>query len=249
MTATDRQPDRQFDRQLQPRVAMLSRWPRRVSTCGSLEAISTDPPEVLLKNGIELVVHATAAEALVELSTETPSLVIAPTDMSGNDPLEFISAVRAWGEIPVVVGLGRSPDAVSIAAQAVARGARGLIQLPFSHAELATVMRRSGVSPVELVPVLSVGMLRLNPQAHQVTVGGRAIDVTPRELFVLSHLMRQAPRVVSPDELIAVFGDSPRPSLAGIRVIIGRIRRKLNGQAPQSTILETVRGIGYRIAA
>jgi two-component system response regulator PhoP len=81
--------------------------------------------------------------------------------------------------------------------------------------------------------------------SHRVAVDGTDVYLSAREFQLLQVLLAED-RVVSADELAELASGLPEASVQGIRVMIGRIRRKLEGRAG-TTVLETVRGVGYRI--
>ncbi|HSP53406.1 MAG TPA: winged helix-turn-helix domain-containing protein, partial [Cryobacterium sp.] len=96
---------------------------------------------------------------------------------------------------------------------------------------------------------LTVGPVILDPQSFRVKVDGKFVALTPREFQLLKYLMHESPRVVTAEELTAGHGIYDDGSVAGTRVALGRLRKKLQAASPEAAaILETVRGLGYRVA-
>ena len=80
-------------------------------------------------------------------------------------------------------------------------------------------------------------------------VSGTAVRLSPRELALVAYLLAEAPRVVSAVEIAAVIGADPQVvSPIRIRKYVQNVRRKLSEARPgQPAVLETVRGLGYRL--
>ena len=90
---------------------------------------------------------------------------------------------------------------------------------------------------------MSVHGIRLDPATREVTVDGVAVELALREFAVLERLLTAAPAVVSKEELLdAVWGDAAE-GINVVEVYVGYLRRKLGRER-----IETVRGVGYRIA-
>jgi len=130
-------------------------------------------------------------------------------------------------------------------ADALDYGADDYLTKPFSFVVLLARLRallRRDVAPRPAV--LTAGALSLDPASHRVTVDGEEVSLSAREFAVLQTLMRAHPHVVPKDSLIErVWGDadSVEPNLA--EVYVGYLRRKIGRER-----IETVRGIGYRLA-
>ena len=92
---------------------------------------------------------------------------------------------------------------------------------------------------------LRAGPLSIHRNERRVTLGGRALSVTERELALLSHLAMRSEQVVSRSEILArVWGMNFDPESNLIEVHISRLRDKLGDHAG---MIETVRGRGYRL--
>jgi two-component system OmpR family response regulator len=94
-------------------------------------------------------------------------------------------------------------------------------------------------------PELKCGRLALDPRSARVTVDGTPVSLTSHEFRVLSYLMHQNGRVVSRSELTEhIYAQDFDRDSNTVEVFIARLRRKLG-----PSIIETVRGLGYRVAA
>ena len=136
-------------------------------------------------------------------------------------------------------------------AEGLETGADDYLTKPFSYvvllARIRTLLRRAGGTVT--ADVLTVGDLALDPSRHTCTRGGVDIELSPRALSVLEFLMRNAGRVVSKEEILhnvwdhAFEGD---PNI--VEVYVSRIRGAIDTPF-ERTAVETVRGVGYRLAA
>ncbi|HSP74854.1 MAG TPA: winged helix-turn-helix domain-containing protein [Cryobacterium sp.] len=206
----------------------------------------------LLRQGIELHPYSEGVAALLGLSQEEPAAIIASTDMRGVDILQFIDAVSAWANVPVLVGVAGGPESYEVAFHALEHGARALLALPFTAQGLADTLHQLGAFGPRLgdsALTLSVGPITLEPQSFRVRGDGAFVPLTPRELQLLKYLMNASPRVVTAEELTAGHGIYDDGSVAGTRVALGRLRKKLHTASPAAAAtLETIRGLGYRVA-
>jgi len=125
-------------------------------------------------------------------------------------------------------------------------GADDYVAKPFFMEEVlarlrALLRRATGHATSEL----ECGPVRVDTRSSRVTVNGRAIKLTSLEYRLLAYLMHHQGRVISRTELVEHLYDQDfdRDSNT-IEVFVGRLRRKLG-----KDVIETVRGLGYRLAA
>ena len=226
------------------------RWPYRVIAVESpSQMLTRSSYDHLLATGIDLRPYADGPSALLGLMAEDPAAVLAPTDLIGVDFERFVRAIVAWSDTPVIVGLTNDEESHQRAFHGLEAGARGLVGLPFNPDQLTSAIRHLGLTRTESAAVLHHGSVELDVQAHQVRVAGTAVRLTPREFELVKYLLAQAPRVVSAAEIAAVVGDDQH--LVGpvrVRKYVQNLRRKLGETRPgQPAVLETVRGLGYRL--
>ena len=226
------------------------RWPYRVIAVESpSQMLTRSSYDHLLTNGIDLRPYADGPSALLGLMAEDPAAVLAPTDLIGVDFERFVRAIVAWSDTPVIVGLTNDEESHQRAFYGLEAGARGLVGLPFNPEQLTSAIRHLGLTRTESAAVLHHGSVELDVQGHQVRVAGTAVRLTPREFELVKYLLTQAPRVVSAAEIAAVVGDDQHlVDPVRVRKYVQNLRRKLGGTRPgQPAVLETVRGLGYRL--
>lgn len=162
--------------------------------------------------------------------------------MSGYDVVRALRTEGNW--VPVLILSAK--DGEHDEADGLDCGADDYLIKPFSYvvlvARLRALLRRGATARP---PVLVAGDLSLDPATRDVRIGGRPVDLTPREYTLLEYLIRNAGRVVSKTEILDhVWDRAIRTDPNAVEVYVGYLRRKLGRGS-----LETVRGVGYRLAS
>jgi DNA-binding response OmpR family regulator len=97
--------------------------------------------------------------------------------------------------------------------------------------------------------VLRVGALEVRPDEFVAAVEGEALDLTVRELQLLTALARRCDRIVSREELYTAVWQRPfRSSERSVDVYVKRLRRKLARALPGADYIHTHYGFGYRLS-
>jgi two-component system OmpR family response regulator len=184
----------------------------------------------------------------VFMSRQQPyDVVILDVGLPDLDGLEVCRQIRqqdpAIGVI-MLTGRGGVPQRV----QGLDAGADDYLPKPVSLAELEARLRalaRRGSRPV--VGTLTAGTVVVDPAARTVHRAGRPVPVTGREYALVELLVRRVGQVVRRDELVTQLWDRAADvSDNAVDVLVAAVRKKLD--APYDTaVLETVRGVGYRL--
>jgi two-component system OmpR family response regulator len=176
--------------------------------------------------------------------TEEYDAVILDLGLPRTDGLTVLRGWRASGlRVPVLVVTARSAWHEKVAG--IDEGADDYVTKPFQMEEvLARVRGLIRRSSGQLSTVLRCGAIVLDSRLSRVTQDGAPVRLTSHEFRVLSYLMHHQPRVVSQAELtVHIYArDADRDSNT-VEVFVARLRRKLGTAA-----IETVRGLGYRMA-
>jgi two-component system OmpR family response regulator len=162
--------------------------------------------------------------------------------------IDGLTLLRRWREgglaMPVLVLTARGSWHEKVLG--IDGGADDYMAKPFRMEELqarlrALIRRASG----QLNPELRCGPLALDPRTAKVTLDGMPVKLTSHEYRVLSYLMHHRGRVVSQGELTEhIYAQSFDRDSNTVEVFVARLRRKLG-----PALIETVRGLGYRIGA
>lgn len=162
--------------------------------------------------------------------------------------LELIKRVRAKGKtFPILILTAR--DRWQDKVEGLEAGADDYVAKPFHFPEVlarahALLRRTAGWAEA----VLRAGPIALDTRSQQVTVHGKAVELTSFEYRVLEILMHRAGEVVSKTELTErIYAQDFDRDSNTIEVFVGRLRRKLDPDDSYHPI-ETLRGRGYRFA-
>jgi two-component system, OmpR family, KDP operon response regulator KdpE len=193
----------------------------------------------------------TALEGLRQAVDERPDLVVLDLGLPDLDGGELLRMLRAVSSVPVIVATARDDDESVV--RALDAGADDYVVKPFPAAQLearirAVLRRAAGPEDAASTPV-TVGDLVLDPRSRRVTLAGRPVDLSPREFDLLAHLAGRAGTVVSKRELLTEVWQLPYGgSDKTVDVHLSWLRRKLGESAAAPRLLQTVRGVGVRLA-
>ena len=195
--------------------------------------------------------HASAA--LAATGTGEPDLIILGLAMNPAAGLETVSQIRQLSRVPIMVMSVRHETPAKLAA--LDAGADDYITKPFLIEEVLArtraILRRTSpylAEPIRDVYSYRCGELRVDLPGNRVTLAGEAVHLTRREWAMLQVLVRNAGRVVSPQQLLKeAWGPEYGTEGEYVRAYITRLRRKLepDPRCPQFILLE--RGLGYRL--
>jgi two-component system response regulator QseB len=167
--------------------------------------------------------------------------VLLDLGLPGKGGLEVLRDLRRRGErVPVLIVTAE--DAVPERVAGLDAGADDYLVKPFDLAELAARLRalqRRGSGRAE--PVLEVGALRLDPAAHEVSLGGVPVTLSPREFALLHALLEHPGRPLSRARLEErLYGWDEQVESNAVEVHVHALRRKLGPDW-----IKTLRGVGY----
>ena len=188
---------------------------------------------------------ADAEEALYRVSEYNHDLAIVDRGLPGMSGLELIRTLREQGrQFPILILTARGNWQNKV--EGLAAGADDYVVKPFQFEELearlyALLRRSSGF----VQSTIGAGPLLLDLNRKQATLRDEYLALTAYEYRILEYLMRQHQQVVSKDRLIEqLYPDDEERDPNVIEVLVGRLRRKLEGNFGFKPI-ETVRGQGY----
>ncbi|NMO13317.1 response regulator [Pyxidicoccus fallax] len=191
----------------------------------------------------------TGETALAAARERPPELVLLDLmlpDMSGIDVCRHLRANASSRGVLIVMLTAKGEESDRIRGFEV--GADDYVVKPFSVRELVlrlkAILRRSGPTQDRAAP-LALGPLKLDVAAHRFYVEDKEVALTALEFRLLEHLMSRLGRVQTREQLLEeVWGLSSSLETRTIDTHVMRLRDKLG---PARTLLETVRGVGYRI--
>ncbi len=187
--------------------------------------------------------------ALELFGAARPDLVILDLGLPQLDGLEVLKTIRANSGTPVIILTARDEEVDELLGLGL--GADDYLVKPASArklmARVKAVLRR--VQNVENQgDILRVGALEVDTYAVVARVAGRALELTPTEFKLLHHLARTPGRAVSRTELYEVAMPESDAFERAVDIHITNLRRKLR-DAGADGLIETVRGLGYRLGS
>jgi DNA-binding response OmpR family regulator len=204
----------------------------------------------LFSNDRHVVDLAASGQEAIELLDANPTFdaVILDVGLPGIDGFEVARRVRKTGSrVPILMLTAR--DGLSDRITGLDAGADDYLVKPFAYEELAARLRaisRRAAAP-EAGPHLRVGPIDLDEARRLVTVAGEPVELTLREFALLECLLRHPGHALSRDQLLDMawpFGVAVTPNT--VDAFVTFLRRKLGPVG--AARIETVRGIGYRMA-
>ena len=204
----------------------------------------------LANQDYRLLEAVTGADALQEAATRQPDVVILDLGLPDMDGLQVIKRLREWSAIPIIVlsARGQERDKVS----ALDAGADDYVSKPFGPEELlarirAALRRRAFREDGEAV--FAAGDLKVDLARRQVSLGDRAVHLTPIEYGLLATLVRHAGKVLTHRHLLREVWGPHADDAHVLRVHMAQLRRKLEAEPANPRYLLTEPGVGYRLAA
>ena len=195
-------------------------------------------------------VHDGAA-ALDAVAQEHPDLVILDLAMPGKDGLAVLRELRERGDdVPVIVLTARGLEQDKV--RGLDAGADDYVTKPFSQKELvaridAVIRRQRAAGAHRRANVFRYRDLRIDFAQRRVTMGDRAVSLTPTEYNLLYHLATNAGRLMPHETLLAkVWGHEYRDEVHYLKVYVGRLRTKIEPEPQEPAYILTVRGVGYQ---
>jgi DNA-binding response OmpR family regulator len=198
--------------------------------------------------GYDVDLAATGAAGLAAIEREEPAVVVLDVRLPDVDGLSVCRQARRSGHsmpILMLTALDRVGDRVI----GLDAGADDYLAKPFAIEELLARLRALTRRATPDRPILEAGSLRLDMDSRGVTIDGRDVELTAREFDLLAYLMHAPGRVFTRDQIYeGVWGYSYLGNSKVIDFFVSALRRKLDADSG-SSVIRTVRGVGYTIRA
>jgi two-component system, OmpR family, KDP operon response regulator KdpE len=188
-------------------------------------------------------------EALDEMKSWAPDLIITDLRMPRMDGLELCRRVRKDSRIPIIVLSVKGEEGIKV--EALDAGADDYITKPFSVNELlarvrAAFRRASAPEDLDGAPI-EIGDFRIDIPSRAVTVKKREIHLTPKEFDLLVYLAKHPGKVITHRALLgSVWGPNSVEQPEYLRVFVGHLRKKLEPESDSSSYIVTEPWVGYR---
>jgi two-component system KDP operon response regulator KdpE len=223
--------------------------PPRVLVCDDEPQIARALRVVLREAGFEVILAATAGEALDRAAVRPPQAAIIDLVLPDGDGVEVCRRLREWSDMPLLVlsAIGDEENKV----RALEAGADDYVTKPFGPRELiarlhAALRRARGSNDSA---ALTIEGLEVDLAARVVRRDGEEIHLTPIEFDLLRVLTRNRGRLLTHRALLTeVWGPAYAEETATLRKHIANLRRKIEpADDTQARLIHTDPGVGYRL--
>jgi two-component system KDP operon response regulator KdpE len=200
--------------------------------------------------GFRVEQAASGHEGLRAATIGHHDLVILDLGLPDMDGAEVLERLRSWSEIALIVLSVRASEAEKV--KLLELGADDYVVKPFGMAELlararAALRHRSHRQTEQ--PVVDIGPLVIEFPTRKVWLSGTALSLTPKEYRLLSTLAKHTGNVVTQHQLLReVWGPGNEQNAHYLRILVRKLRQKIERDPTDPHLLLTELGVGYRLA-
>jgi DNA-binding response OmpR family regulator len=202
----------------------------------------------LEREGYRVVTAESGTAALQAATAEHPALIVLDIMLPDVDGLEVTRRLRRAADVPIIMISARGEEIDKVVGLEV--GADDYLVKPFGPREFIARVRAAIRRSHEAAPAqtLQVGKLEIDVARRSVAVRGRPVELPRKEFDLLRLLAERAGQVVPRQELLTVvwgedfFGDEKT-----LDVHVSRLRQRLECDPAAPPLIQTVRGVGYRL--
>ena len=207
---------------------------------------------LLGREGFEVGVANTGPRAIEEFDRHGADLVLLDLMLPGLSGTEVCRQLRTRSNVPIIMLTAKDSEVDKVVGLEL--GADDYVTKPYSSRELVArihaVLRRNGeaVFSSDDGHVLVAGSVRMDTERHIVTVDNQTINFPLKEFELLEFLMRNSGRVVTRMQLIdRVWGSDYVGDTKTLDVHVKRLRAKIEKDPANPVLIQTVRGLGYKM--
>jgi len=202
--------------------------------------------------GFRVATAGDGQTALTVFRHERPALVVLDLGLPGIGGLDVARTLRKESSVPIIMLTARVDETDRLIGLEL--GADDYVTKPFSPRELVArvraVLRRAGGEREQAPPPVVAGEITIDLERRQVTVGGRAVDLTPTEFELMTLLARHPGRVFSRLELLdRVQGYAFEGYERTVDAHVKNLRQKIEPDPKRPRYVVTVFGVGYKLEA
>ena len=213
----------------------------------------SEPLSFLLgKEGYEVEVAADGNEAIAKFDKSGADLILLDLMLPGIPGTEVCRQIRTTSNVPIIMLTAKDDEVDKVVGLEL--GADDYVTKPYSSRELLArvraVLRRGADFATEegLSSLVQVGEIKLDADRHLVTFKGESIGLPLKEFELLEYLMRNAGRVLTRMQIIdRIWGNDYVGDTKTLDVHIKRLRSKFESDPANPTLIQTVRGLGYKM--
>src|ERR1700733_7850294 len=202
-------------------------------------------------NGFSVIEAENAADGLKAATFSAPDLIILDLALPDLHGTEVLERLRAWSNVSVIILSVESDEQEKV--QLLRMGADDYVVKPFGIAELLArseaSLRRYFKSATEN-PVVTAGPLSIDLVGRTVLLNKSQIRLTRKEYRLLHILATHVGLVVTHDQLLKeIWNGNQRDNIQYLRILVRKLRQKIEADSNQPRLLVTESGVGYRLQA
>lgn len=205
----------------------------------------------LRAQGYRVALAATGEDGLALLATQGADLVILDIGLPDRDGHDILRELRQWTQVPVIMLSVRAGESEKVAA--LDAGANDYVTKPFGTQELMARVRsllRQHGQAVDEPQGFDDGRLQIDLTRREVRLHGTLLTLGRKEYALLVLLLRHAGRVVTQPQLLReIWGPSHEHDTHYVRILVGKLRQKLEDDAADPRYIATEPGVGLRFIA
>ncbi|MGC8833991.1 MAG: winged helix-turn-helix domain-containing protein [Armatimonadota bacterium] len=204
----------------------------------------------LRREGMEVIIASDGEKGFELARSANPDLIILDLMLPGVNGVDLCRMLRRESDVPIIMLTVRNAEIDRVVGLTV--GADDYVTKPFSVPELiarirAVLRRASTSSRDEPSSKVAIGHLAVDFDARRVTVDGKPVALTPKEYDLLRVLLKNRGRVLTRDMLLEqVWSGEQYIDPRTVDVHIRWLRQKIEKDPSNPTLIQTVRGVGYR---
>ena len=207
---------------------------------------------LLEKEGFETVIAEDGKKAIEVFDKDGADLILLDLMIPVISGVEVCRTIRTRSQVPIIMLTAKDAEIDKVVGLEI--GADDYVTKPYSSRELIARIKavlRRGVPDSELLEagdLLEVGPVQLNIGKHQVLVLGNLVALPLKEFELLEFLMRNSGRVLTRSQLIdRVWGGDYYGDTKTLDVHIKRLRSKIEKDPANPVLIQTIRGLGYKL--
>ncbi|MFM7451132.1 MAG: response regulator [Actinomycetota bacterium] len=206
---------------------------------------------LLGKEGFAVVTAENGSDAIKKFEQGGIDLVLLDLMIPEVVGTEVCRQIRAKSKVPIIMLTAKDSEVDKVVGLEI--GADDYVTKPYSARELvarirAVLRRNSGELGVSDSGVMTVASVRMDIERHQVSVNGIPISLPLKEFELLEFLMRNAGRVLTRGQLMdRVWGSDYVGDTKTLDVHVKRLRAKIENDPANPVLIQTVRGLGYKM--
>ena len=206
-----------------------------------------------LRAGFELHGYAVieadnAAEGLKAATFNPPDLIVLDLGLPDLDGAEVLERIRSWSNVPIIILSIESNEQEKV--RLLRLGADDYVVKPFGIAELLAradaALRRSFRSSNK-DPIVRAGPLAVDLVSRAVSLDGQRVQLTRKEYSLLHLLASHAGLVVTHQQLLKEIWGKQTVNIQYLRILMRKLRQKIEPDANRPRIIATESGVGYRL--